>query len=115
MSTDNTIWFGASAYLLFCASGLLAVVKYFTMPYWSDYSKAYDKDGIDISWCELTVMAIFSLIPIFNLAANLFWLCVLRQQIKRRPLIKWPHFKAPKYRLPKCSVAVRGKRCGGDL
>lgn len=96
----NMIWFWGGAYLLFCASGFLAVVKYFIMPHWCAYRKAYE-DGLDMTWCDIVLVAVFSLIPMFNLSANLFWLWVLRQRIKRRPLIKWPL---------KGLVAIRGKK-----
>ena len=98
-------WVLVVAYLLFSASGFLALVKYFTMPQYDD-----DDDGLDVSWCEVFAFAIVSLIPMMNVAANSFWLWVLRQQIKRRPLIRWPKFNLPKISFPKCPIAVRGRK-----
>ena len=95
------------AYLLFSASGVWAVVKYFTMPHWNP---CYEAEGLDVSWCLLVVMVIVSLIPPVNVSMNCFWLLVIRQQIKRRPLIKWSRFTLPKINLPKCPIAVSGKR-----
>ena len=85
----------AAGYLLFCASGCLAVVKLFTMPRWNSFLKKYD-DGLNVSWCELLVIMVLALIPIANVSMNCFWLWVLRRQI-------WPHFK-----LPKCPIAIHG-------
>lgn len=99
------------AYLLFSASGFWAILKFFTMPHWDDYQKAYT-DGFDVSWCEIFLLAIGSLVPLFNVSMNSFWLWVLRQQIKRRPLINWPLITMPKCKLPKCPIAVRGQKVG---
>lgn len=99
------VW--AVLYLLFCASGFWAVVKFFRMPNWDNYSKKFG-DGLDLSWCELVAFGVVSLIPIANVSMNAFWFWVLRQQIKRRPLINWPKTRLPKFKLPKCPVALRG-------
>lgn len=98
-----------SVYLLFCLSGFVAVVKFFTMPHWNSYAKEY-YDGLDVSWCDLFWIALLSLIPLANVSMNAFWLWILRQQFKRRPLIKWPKFTLPKCKLPKCPIAIRGKK-----
>lgn len=89
--TNLQIVLAVVAYLLFSASALVATVKYFTMPRWSDIFNRYEK-GLDVSWCLLLSMVVLALVPIANISMNLFWFA-----IKRR---KWP----------KCPVAIHGKK-----
>jgi hypothetical protein len=90
------------AYLVFAFTGWMAVMKYFTEPDYDEIS------GIDVSWCDCILFAIFSLTP-FNISMNIFWFSLLRRKIKRRPLINCPRISFPKIHWPKCSVAIRAK------
>lgn len=95
-------------YLLWSASGFFAILLFFIKPHREYYwGEVHQTDGLDVSWCELTGMAIASLIPIVNFSMNLFWFWHLRQRINRWPLVRWPKVKFPK--LPKCGVAVKGR------
>src|ERR1700688_3568250 len=99
-------------YLSFCFTGWLAVVKYFVTPHTEKnyFGPGYHlESGLDLSWCECFAMAVIALLPVANISMNLFWFWVWRQYIKRRPLINWPRFRFPKYKLPKCHVAIRAK------
>lgn len=96
--TNLQIVLAVVAYLLFSASALVATVKYFTMPYWSNIFNRYEK-GLDVSWCLLLSLVVLALVPIANISMNLFWFAVLSRLIKRR-LSKWP----------KCPVAIHGKK-----
>lgn len=104
-------------YLAFGFSGWLAVVKFFTHAH---TEKNWREDGYhlepgqDLSWCEITSMAVLALLPVANVSSNLFWFWVWRQHIKRRPLINWPKLKLPKCKLPKCPVAIRGTKVDSD-
>lgn len=105
------------AYLAFAFTGWLAVVKFYTNPHtekhWS--GRGYHREsGFDLSWCACIWIAVFALMPVANISMNAFWLWVLRQQIKRRPLIKWSKFKLPKCKLPKCPIAIRAVKIKGE-
>lgn len=100
------------AYLAFCFTGWLATIKLFT-----DTRKRYSvlrgvwiQEGVDLSWCEVIAMALFSLVPIVNISMNILWLDALRQKINRWPLINWPKISLPQFKLPKCPIAIHGKR-----
>lgn len=95
-------------YLLWSLSGFFAVLLFFIKPHRDYYwGEVHQTDGLDVSWCELIVMALSALIPIINFSMNLFWLWHLRQKINRCPLIQWPKVKFPK--IPKCGIAVKGR------
>jgi hypothetical protein len=97
-------------YLAFSFSGWLALVKFCTYPHVEKWKSGYrSMPGFDLSWCACTWIAVACLTPIVNISANLYWLWVLRQKIKRRPLIKWPKIRFPKCHLPKCPIAIRAK------
>jgi hypothetical protein len=98
------------AYLLFSFSGFVAVVKFFTNPHVKELCGVYRTEaGLDLSWCEVILIAVISLLPVLQISGNLFWFWVFRQHIKRRPLINWPCIKFPRWNLPKCPIAIRGK------
>lgn len=109
-----SIAFFIVSYLAFSASGWLAVVKFFTYPHteksWPAGNSYRVVPGLDLSWCECVVFAAISLLPFVNISMNLFWLWVLRQKIKRRPLVNWPRFVFQKGKLPKCPVAIQGRK-----
>lgn len=95
-------------YLLWSASGFFAVLLFFIKPHRDYYcGQIHRTEGVDVTWCMLTMMALMALVPIFNFSMNLYWLWHLRQKIDRCPLIQWPKIKWPKW--PKCGIAVKAR------
>ena len=103
-------------WFLFSCSGTLACVKLFTIGHYKKHWKTgeYIKEGgFDISLCTLSILFALSFFPPYAVLGNLFWLWVLRQQIKRRPLIKWPKWNFPiesKIKWPECPIVFKGEK-----